>query len=82
MPDIKEFKIECPGSAEIKRPSPEYLKCHKCGAEVEIWSDELEAKCEECGAVTSRERKNVCIDWCSYAEECIGEEKYKTWKKG
>ncbi len=78
--DVDIYRKQCPGSQDIKRPKPEYLKCHKCGAEVEIWSDELNAECEDCGAVNDRERKATCLDWCKFAVECVGEEKYKKWK--
>ncbi|NOZ82621.1 MAG: hypothetical protein GXN98_02210 [Euryarchaeota archaeon] len=53
------------------------MRCPKCGAEVEIWSDETEAECEECGTVVKKTRENLCINWCEYAEKCVGSEKLK-----
>ncbi|MBN2517695.1 MAG: hypothetical protein JXB14_02525 [Candidatus Altiarchaeota archaeon] len=58
----------------MKRPVPEYVKCPKCGKELEIWSDELGVECE-CGNKVSRDVES-CIKWCDHARECLGEEKY------
>ena len=76
------FKNECPGSKEIKEPKPEEIKCRYCGAVVEIWSDETETKCKSCGKVNSRIIGPSCLDWCSFAKECVGEEKYRRIKGG
>lgn len=70
----------CPGSLAIRQPTPEDLRCHQCGTEVEIWSDEMKAKCQHCGASVSRDIPPSCIDWCKWAEECIGTETYERLK--
>ncbi|NOZ58545.1 MAG: hypothetical protein GXO66_03065 [Euryarchaeota archaeon] len=75
--DISAIKASCPGSEEIKRPKPEYVLCPNCKAEVEIWTDESEAECEECGTIVKKTRENLCINWCEYAEKCVGSEKLK-----
>jgi hypothetical protein len=31
----------CPGAVSIREAQPEDIQCTKCGAEVEIWSEEL-----------------------------------------
>ncbi len=66
----------CPGSLAIRQPTPEDLKCRQCGSEVEIWSDELKAKCPNCGTLVTRDIPPSCIDWCKWAEECVGTEAY------
>ncbi len=71
----------CPGAVNIREVTPEYIDCPQCGEEVEIWSDELTARCSHCEARVSREQGPSCIDWCSFAEECIGTEKYQRMKK-
>jgi len=76
------FKDSCPGSAEIKQPKPEELTCRNCGKAVEIWSDETEAKCKKCGRINARILGPSCIDWCAFAKECVGEEKFKRLKTG
>lgn len=75
------LRMSCPGSEEIRRPAPEYLKCPKCQSEVEIWTDEKVAECENCGTKVSRDRDNLCINWCDMAEKCVGTEKYLALKK-
>src|SRR3990170_2829998 len=73
-------KSSCPGSKAIKNPTPELLTCPNCGAEVEIWTNELSYPCSNCGARVFREQHPSCIDWCPYAEECIGPEVYQSLK--
>jgi hypothetical protein len=70
------MKLSCPGSSEIKSPTPEDIECIFCGFINEIWSDEVEIKCKQCGRMICRNLKNTCIMWCQSAKECIGEEKY------
>ncbi len=72
----------CPGSRSIRQPTPEYLKCPECGAEVEIWTDELKATCSACGGKVYRAQQASCIDWCPYAKECVGPEVYARLKPG
>jgi predicted RNA-binding Zn-ribbon protein involved in translation (DUF1610 family) len=68
----------CPGSIRIREPIPEIFTCPKCGAEVEIWTNELKGKCSSCGEIIAREIDAAyCIQWCHYAKECIGAEKYE-----
>jgi NADH pyrophosphatase NudC (nudix superfamily) len=70
----------CPGSGGIRTPIPSLKPCPRCGQEVEIWSDELKAKCANCGATVFREAVPSCIDWCKAAKECLGEAKYNQLK--
>ncbi len=76
------FKNECPGSQDIKSPSPEEIECRKCGASVEIWTDEAETTCKSCGSAVTRILGPTCIDWCAFAKECVGEDKYRKIKTG
>lgn len=76
------FKNECPGSKDIKQPRPEDIKCRFCGANIEIWTDESETKCKSCGKMNSRIIGPTCLDWCAFAKECVGEDKYKKIKSG
>ncbi|MCS4540996.1 MAG: hypothetical protein HY929_01535 [Euryarchaeota archaeon] len=71
------MEVKCPGSAAIRRPTIVIVKCTNCGEEVEIFADEMKAKCDKCGTIVFRESVPSCIEWCSYAKKCIGEEKYK-----
>jgi hypothetical protein len=67
---------ECPGARQFKQPTPEFIPCPECHAEVEIWTDEVEVKCRQCGAKISRERLQGCIDHCEMARECLGDDLY------
>jgi len=70
--------FKCPGNKGFLEPVPELHKCSKCGAEVEIWTNEIMRKCNSCGTSVYRQL-NVgwCLRWCPYAKDCIGVEKYE-----
>jgi NADH pyrophosphatase NudC (nudix superfamily) len=51
--------------------------CPKCGAEVEMFSDEMRAKCHACGEYVCADQVPSCITWCVKARECLGEERWK-----
>ena len=70
------FDNACPGSKRILEPSPEEFRCRKCGAKVEIWSDEMTAECPDCKGTVSRVKEASCLDWCASAEQCLGVMKY------
>jgi DNA-directed RNA polymerase subunit RPC12/RpoP len=72
----------CPGSAGIKDPTLELVPCGSCGTENEIFTDENSVLCENCGKIVLRSQDPSCIDWCKYAKECIGDEKYNELKGG
>lgn len=73
----------CPGALSIREPVPEFFPCPKCGnKEVEIWSDELNADCDMCRTTVYRPAEISCIDWCQYARECVGDEKFRELRGG
>jgi hypothetical protein len=48
-----------------------YVKCHLCGGDVELWSDEDTGVCIECGAEWVRPDLTAsCLDYCEYADRC------------
>ena len=67
---------KCPGQVTSKL-RVELYKCSKCGAEVEIFSDEARIKCQKCGTMVFREKMPSCIEWCSSARQCLGEERWQ-----
>ncbi len=67
----------CPGARQFREVRPEDLTCPHCGQEVEIWSDELTARCPHCRRIVARRRGASCIDWCAHARECIGSAAYE-----
>jgi len=68
---------ECPGSERFRKPTPEFFNCPFCDTEVEIWTDEVKAKCPGCGQVVSQDRLQGCIDYCEQARACLGELRYQ-----
>jgi ribosomal protein S27AE len=70
---------KCPGTINIRTPTIEIKNCPECGEEVEIFSDEKKATCK-CGFTIFNDLQS-CIEWCRYAEECIGEEQFRKLKK-
>lgn len=74
------FDKKCPGSRIIREPVPELVNCPNCGKEVEIWTDELRTTCSNCGTKVFREQQPSCIEWCSYAKECVGPEVFERLK--
>ena len=65
-------KIRCPGSLTTTAPTPIERECPKCGSIVEIWSDEEKAECE-CGLTLFKDKTPTCVEWCSAAEQCLGD---------
>jgi predicted RNA-binding Zn-ribbon protein involved in translation (DUF1610 family) len=67
---------KCPGQDD-RNLKAEILTCLDCGYRIEIFSDEVKVKCPQCKSLVCRDRLPSCIDWCKFARECIGEEKWK-----
>ena len=72
---------KCPGQ-DGRNLRVELYKCPNCGAEVEIFSDEVKVKCQKCGEKVYREKMPSCIEWCASARQCLGEERWKALKGG
>jgi DNA-directed RNA polymerase subunit RPC12/RpoP len=73
---VMSFDNTCPGAKKILQPSPEEFRCRRCGAKVEIWTDEMTTECAKCGSTVSRVKEESCLDWCASAEQCLGVMKY------
>ena len=69
----------CPGQ-DMRNLRAALYKCPNCGAEVEMFSDELKMKCGKCGQNVYKENVPSCIDWCAYARQCLGEERWKQFR--
>jgi hypothetical protein len=66
----------CPGSKLLRQPEPEEFTCHRCGTEVEIWTDEVRGTCPSCRATVQRDSTMSCLDWCKQGKECVGDAAY------
>ncbi len=71
---------KCPGAGNIRTPTLKIKKCPECGSEIEIFSTDVSVTCKSCG-FTIYEDLESCIQWCKYAEQCVGEELYRELKK-
>ncbi len=69
------FASGCPGAARLKTPTLTEKVCPVCGSIIEIFSVDVTAKCDNCGFVAYNDTQS-CIQWCKYAEMCIGPELY------
>jgi len=72
--------MKCPG-IDSRYLRAKMIKCDNCGYKVEIFSDEMRAKCHKCKKYVYRKNMPSCIDWCKYAKECIGYKKYGETRK-
>ncbi|MDD5428180.1 MAG: phosphohydrolase [Candidatus Omnitrophica bacterium] len=64
--------FSCPGSARFKQPEPRSVSCPSCGRDVEVWTDETSAECQNCKIKVTRDMGQSCFDWCAYAKICAG----------
>ena len=71
----------CPGAKILRQPQPEMFDCPSCGEEVEIWTDEIRGVCSNCGQAVFREGTMSCLEWCKFAQDCVGEEAYDRYIK-
>ena len=65
----------CPGSDKLRNPTIKEKECPQCGNIIELFSVDTEVACDKCGFVAYNDELN-CIQWCQYAEKCIGKELY------
>ncbi len=54
--------------------------CPQCGNEIEIFSIDTEAVCENCGFTIYNDTL-TCAQWCKYAREFFGDEAYEALMK-
>jgi hypothetical protein len=70
----------CPGSMAFSQPKIELVRCPYCGNDAEVWSDEADGTCANCGLTVCRTATQSCIDWCKYSRECLGDEEFKRYQ--
>jgi hypothetical protein len=42
-----------------------------------MFSDEVRARCRSCGAWVQKDSVPSCVEWCSQARECLGEQRWQ-----
>ena len=70
------MSLKCPGQ-DFRWLTAEPITCPNCGFEEEIFSNENKVRCHGCRQWVYKEKLPSCVDWCSAARECIGEERWK-----
>jgi len=68
--------MKCPGS-DRRDIKASLHPCPVCGHIVEMFSDEMHARCRNCGADVQRDAVPPCVQWCKAAKQCLGEERWK-----
>lgn len=71
---------KCPGAVNQRTPVISYKNCPQCGARVEVASNDMQTPCDQCGFVIYTDVAS-CVQWCQYAEQCVGKELYAKLKK-
>jgi ribosomal protein S27AE len=70
----------CPGSSSLRNNITLAIKtCPECGGDIELFSNDFKAKCDKCG-FTVFSKAQSCIQWCKYAEACMGEDVVRQYK--
>lgn len=68
--------MKCPGQ-DRRDIKASLHPCPECGRMVEMFSDEMHARCRGCGVKVERESVPSCVQWCQAAKQCLGEERWK-----
>lgn len=72
----------CPGSSSLRKDITLTIKiCPECGADVELFSIDKKVACDKCGFVVYNNLQS-CIQWCRYAEQCVGADVLARMKAG
>ena len=69
----------CPGADNIRLPNLTIKICPVCGSEIELFSIDVQAACEQCGFIAYNDAK-TCVQWCKYARLCVGDDLYGRFK--
>lgn len=64
---------DCPGAADIRRPTIKFKTCPRCGDEIELFSNDVKMDCDNCGFTVYNDTLS-CVQWCEFAKACVGEE--------
>ena len=59
-----------------KTPTIHEKVCPQCGEIIELFSIDTQVACEKCGFVAYNDSLS-CVQWCTYARQCVGEEMYQ-----
>ncbi len=67
--------MKCPGQ-DRRYWKPEDIfdvSCPRCGKKIKFFKDDVRRWCKSCGAHVTNPRIDFgCVEWCTYAEQCVG----------
>ena len=72
--------FKCPGPFGSGTPAIKIKQCPQCGGEVELFSVDVKLDCPSCGQPIFN-NINSCAEYCQYAEQCLGTDIYRKFKK-
>ncbi len=70
------MNFKCPGQ-DSRNLKIKIIECQNCFEAVEFFSDEMKRKCPRCKTEVVCKKLPSCIDWCKYAQKCIGDDAYE-----
>lgn len=63
--------FKCPGQ-DNRNIKTEEVECYFCGYKIEFFSGEIKRVCPKCKNLAFKNRLVSCLDWCKYAQNCLG----------
>ncbi|MFH1438554.1 MAG: hypothetical protein ABIJ56_22790 [Pseudomonadota bacterium] len=72
--------MKCPGQdTRYWKPGDIFsVECPNCGAAIEYFKDEVRRRCKSCKKIVPNPKINLgCVEWCEYAEQCVGPDMLK-----
>lgn len=76
--------MKCPGQdiRYWKKEDIFEIRCPVCHNSAEFFKDDVRRRCKNCNSWVPNPKLDLgCIEWCDYAEECVGNGYLKEQKK-
>ena len=76
--------MKCPGqdTRYWKKEDIFETNCPVCQTTAEFFKDDVRRRCTKCNSWIPNPKLDLgCIDWCNYAEQCVGNDYLKKQKK-
>jgi hypothetical protein len=76
--------MKCPGQETRywKKEDIFEVSCPVCHTSAEFFKDDVRRRCKKCNSWVPNPKLDLgCIEWCDYAEECVGNGYLKKQKK-
>jgi hypothetical protein len=76
--------MKCPGqdTRYWKKEDIFEVRCPVCHTSAEFFKDDVRRRCKKCNSWVPNPKLDLgCIEWCDYAEQCVGNGYLKKQKK-